>query len=196
LEEIMRRSTFIVALALLTSTLWMGPAAAQNNPTPVVVNGKTLSPDEILLIVAVTYQQPAPGRYWYDGVAGLWGLEGQGTAGAMPAGLTLGGSLQSNASRGTSGVYVNGRQLTHDEVAYLSQLGPVNAGRYWLTADGTYGVEGGFALGNLYAAAPAAGGGGAGGGGWLDRGDNTGVSGGGDSSGYYFMGDGWSVSSF
>jgi hypothetical protein len=50
-----------------------------------------------------------------------------------------------------TGVFVNGRQLSPYEVAELRQIfGYVVPGSYWMQYDGTYGLVGGPAIGNLY----------------------------------------------
>ena len=88
--------------------------------------------------------------YWYDnrsGAAGFW--KGPAVAG-LPAGLGLGGPMPANCSGGTTGVFVNGRELHQVDVAGLSQLGPVYRGRYWVDANGTFGLENGPAHGNLF----------------------------------------------
>ena len=88
---------------------------------------------------------------WYDAMSGAWGHEGQPIAGQMMAGLRLGGPLAANASRGTSGVYINGRQITVGEKGYIELLcqTPVSPGRYWIAANGIGGYEGGPAIFNL-----------------------------------------------
>jgi hypothetical protein len=93
----------------------------------------------------------APGRYWYDPLSGAYGREGEPIAGQMMAGLSLGGPLADNASRGTSRVFINGRQLTAGEKLYLERLcqTPVAPGRYWIMANGVGGYEGGPAFFNL-----------------------------------------------
>jgi hypothetical protein len=104
----------------------------------VIVNGQPLDQE-----IVQAYQIPA-GRYWYDVVAGFWGMEGEPIAGQIQPGLQLGGWLRPDASNGTSGVFVNGRQLTSTEVQYLEQrFGQVMPGRYWLNAQLVGGVEGG-----------------------------------------------------
>lgn len=189
----MRRS--ILTMVVLAATLWVSAAGAQQAAQQVVVNRQALGAEEIRLLTAVTGVVPSAGRYWYDGTSGLWGLEGQGTAGVLPPDLPVGGSLRADASNGSTGVFINGRQLTYEEVLYLSQIGPVYPMRYWLLADGTYGIEGMGAIGNLVAAAQAANGGQGGGGGWHSG--ATGASGGSSASGSYIMfDDGSSVSSF
>jgi hypothetical protein len=48
------------------------------------------------------------------------------------------GPLRADGSRGTSGVFINGRQLTLGEKSYLEQTcrTPAAAGRYWVNAQG------------------------------------------------------------
>jgi hypothetical protein len=69
----------------------------------------------------------------------------------MLPGLALGGPLAADASRGTSGVFINGRQLSVGEKLYLERLcqTPVVPGRYWIMANGVGGYEGGPAYFNL-----------------------------------------------
>ena len=79
------------------------------------------------------------------------GRKGGAIAGQMMPGLRLGGPLQADASRGTSGVFINGRQLTLGEKSYLEQAcqTPVRAARYWVNAYGIGGFEGGPPTFNL-----------------------------------------------
>jgi hypothetical protein len=111
----------------------------------VFINGVAMSPAD-----AQAARIPA-GRYWYDRMSGLWGVEGGPTLGVTQAGLNVGGQLQANASNGTSNVFVNGRNLQLGEVAWLQNLlgVPVQVGRYWLDFQGNMGVEGGPPLVNL-----------------------------------------------
>ena len=50
-----------------------------------------------------------PGRSWYDSRSGLAGYEGQGASTLLPPGLELGGPLPADASRGRTGVFLNGQ---------------------------------------------------------------------------------------
>jgi len=112
--------------------------------TSIIVNGVELS-EELLGQLRQLYPVTIPpGRYWYDAVSGGYGREGEPIAGQMMAGLTLGGPLAANASRGTSGVFINGRQITDGEKAYIERLcqTPVATGRYWVMATGVGGYEG------------------------------------------------------
>lgn len=84
------------------------------------------------------------GRYWYDDISGLWGLEGGPAAGRMDPGLRLGGRLRASASRSDTGVFINGREIHWQELRFLQQcFGQVIPGRYWLNAQGIGGFDGG-----------------------------------------------------
>jgi hypothetical protein len=116
----------------------------------ILVNGVPLN-----TAIVHTLQQlglrPLPGSYWYDSRSGAAGLLGQGTSGFLPAGLPLGGPLMADASNGTSGLFVNGRQLTTAEEAFLEAVvgSPITPGNYFLDANGNAGMEGGPVLVNL-----------------------------------------------
>lgn len=117
----------------------------------VLVNGSELKPETLRALQQAYPVAIAAGRYWYDPLFGAWGLEGQPIAGQMMAGLVLGGPLKADAYKGTSGVFLNGRQLTGGEKAYLEVLcqTPVLPARYWVAANGMGGYEGGPASFNL-----------------------------------------------
>jgi hypothetical protein len=92
-----------------------------------------------------------PGRYWYDNVSGVWGLEGGPGAGQIDAGLLLGGPLKRDASKGKTGVIVNGRELHSLDVAALQRCLVVVPGSYWVLSNGIGGPEGEPAQFNLAA---------------------------------------------
>jgi hypothetical protein len=123
--------------------------------TKVIINGITIPKDKITSLEH-TYGVPIqPGRYWYDKISGLWGVEGGPLMGQILPDLDLGGPLKVKASNGNTGVFINGRELPMQEVMFLQQLGPVLPGRYWLNARGIGGFEGGppqFDLGAAIAA--------------------------------------------
>jgi hypothetical protein len=100
------------------------------------------------------------GAYWYDPRTGASGRWGGPTLAFLPPGLTLGGPLPADASGGgqgtLTGVFINGRELHPVDVVGLQQLiGQVWPGRWWVDAQGNYGLEGGPALGNLMLLAQA-----------------------------------------
>jgi len=116
----------------------------------VIINGVRLT-DSDLLLIEQTYQIYIPDAdYWYDPVLGAWGGRGGPTMGFIPPGLNLGGPLQADASGGGTYVFVNGRELDPYDLMLLQQLtGPIVPGRYFITAQGYAGYEGGPALWNL-----------------------------------------------
>ncbi len=124
----------------------------------VVVNGRELNQADIEGFIQVYGAAPVPGRYWYDASSGLFGSEGQPPAGFMYAGHDL-GALNEGASAGQQSLWLNGRQMTGQEVLYLGQLLNIapQPGRYWFDSTGNLGVEGSpYALVNLFAVARSA----------------------------------------
>lgn len=126
-------------------------AHAADEGTGIFVNGQALTGETVRTLQQVYPVAIAPGRYWYDPVSGAYGREGEPIAGQMIAGLALGGPIRADASRGTSGVYINGRHITVGEKTYLEQLcrTPVAPARYWILFNGLGGYEGGPAIFNL-----------------------------------------------
>lgn len=144
----MRLTHFPLSLALLVVAL---PAMAQERH--VVVNRVTI-PDQDLRAYEQQWKTRIPdGSYWYDAVSGAWGMEGGPTSGWVMAGLKLGGPLRSDASRGNTGVFINGRELPWPDVQGLMQIVQVQRGRWWVDARGNFGPEGGPVWGNLVAIA-------------------------------------------
>jgi hypothetical protein len=66
--------------------------------------------------------------------------------------MNLGGPLKEDASRGDTGVFINGRQLPWPDVQGLQAMGvPVERGRWWVDSQGNYAAEGEMtARGNLF----------------------------------------------
>ena len=128
------------------------PASAQG--TAIVINGRELTAGQTQAILALYRYVPPPGRYWYDTFSGAWGAEGRGTSGFIFPGHTL-GPLSPDASRGNTGVFINGRELNLAEaLAIQNAFGAVYRGRWWLDGrTGYWGAEGNPSpLGNLHAA--------------------------------------------
>ena len=139
--------------ALLIIMLGLAPGEAPAQDSGILVNGQALTLEEI---ASYGVGLP-PGRYWYDGVSGLWGVEGGPSMDQTAAGLPLGGPLQPDASMSDTGVFINGREIHSDEVAALLRMfGEVPPGRYWLGADLIGGLEGETASFDLNAAGAAA----------------------------------------
>lgn len=116
----------------------------------VIVNAVPLAEHELRRIDRILGTTPRPGRYWYDKVSGAWGLEGGPMLGVFYPGLVLGGPLRADASRGRTGVFVNGRELHQRDVDALSRFVQVLRGRWWVDAFGNFGPEGGPLWGNLW----------------------------------------------
>ncbi len=123
----------------------------------VVINGYYLTDQDLQAFHQIYGGFPAMGRYWYDATSGLYGGEGFPPSGFMYAGHDF-GPLSADASAGDQPLWMNGRQLTYQEVSYLSALLgiPAQGGRYWFDAQGNLGQEGSpYPLVNLYAAGSA-----------------------------------------
>jgi hypothetical protein len=164
----------------------------QQAASGVVINRRELSYGEVAQLMRIIGQQIVQGRYWYDPYCGAWGVEGGPTAGFTVAGIDMGAALPANASAGSTGVFVNGRELHPLDVAALQSIfGVVYQGRYWLDAQGNVGVEGGAFLFNLVAASGRSGSGLQGAGeSWSHYNGYTGAGVGGDSSGFSYFIDG------
>lgn len=121
-------------------------------PRSVIINGQPLSDQEIRTLEQMYRVRLQPGDFWYDRITGAWGVRGGRTAGFILPGLNLGGPMPEDASAGNTGVFINGRQLPLQDVVLLQQIVPmVLPGRYWLDAQGNFGLEGGPPLGNIWA---------------------------------------------
>ena len=118
----------------------------------VVVNGVGLDDSTLGTLESQLGWAVADGAYWYDPVLGAVGYDGQPTAGFLPAGLPIGGPLAPDASAGTTGVFVNGRELPADDLAALEELfaTAIPPDDYFLDAEGYYGYEGQAPLGNVF----------------------------------------------
>jgi hypothetical protein len=165
------------------------PKANPAQVRKVVINGLRLSDEAVQQLEQAGGVHIQDASYWYDAACGAWGLEGGPCSGFIPAGLQLGGPLRADASRGNTGVVINGRELHQFDVVALQRICPVLPGRYWVNAQGNFGFEGGPMLGNLMVLAQmAVGAGAASGGAWTTESRFGTV--GGDGSGFVFFNDG------
>ncbi|MFH1786006.1 MAG: hypothetical protein ABH842_06270 [Candidatus Micrarchaeota archaeon] len=106
----------------------------------VVVNGKTLSLEEIQELVnyyGIFYE----GRFWYDPISGLAGREGYPAEFRLYPGHTFLGEIDQDASNGDTGVIVNDRELTEVEIQYLESVLQMQRqpGYYYLDSQGNFG---------------------------------------------------------
>src|SRR5262245_56942041 len=99
------------------------------------VNRSRLDDDALRALGEHLRTRMRDGDYWYDRVCGAWGMAGGPTMGLTLAGLDVGGPLPANASNGTTGIFINGRELHVMDVLGLQRItGMVLPGRYWVDA--------------------------------------------------------------
>ncbi|MCE9594323.1 MAG: hypothetical protein K8S98_09015 [Planctomycetes bacterium] len=139
------------------------PTSAPTENRSVAINGRELDADDLAGFTAAYGTTLPAGAYWYDTRSGAIGVVGESVGGFLRPGHDL-GSIDPAASRGDTGVFVNGRELPIVEWTWVSNVVgfAVAPGRYWIDHRGNYGYEGReFALGNLAAsgASNSAGGG-------------------------------------
>lgn len=132
----------------LVCTMIAAPLTAQERQ--VVVNQVRLSERDVTRLERRWNVTVREGQYWYDRVSGAWGMDGGPTSGWIMPGLDLGGPLRADASRGQTGVFINGRELHLNDVTALSQLLQVQRGRWWVDGQGNFGAVQGPVLGNLW----------------------------------------------
>lgn len=126
------------------------PEALLQPHRAVCCNGKILDPNQLRTLDMALGGTVPDGSYWYDARWGAFGRVGEGRERALPAGLDLGGPLPANASLGTTGVFINGRQLGFVEISRTPGIPYLPRHRYWVNANGDFGIEGAAAiLGNL-----------------------------------------------
>lgn len=129
----------------------------EENTRQVFINRTRLSDAKVKSLEQKFRVRIPDGAYWYDRVSGAWGVEGGPAAGFILPDLNLGGPLRADASRGKTGVFVNGRELHALDVRALLRITPVYKGRFWVDSKGNGGYEGGEAFFNLIQLAREAG---------------------------------------
>jgi hypothetical protein len=132
-------------MILFTAALASLPSMSQTAGLPqVLVNGRLLNSQQLQALRATTGVAPQSGCFWYDSRSGLFGFCEHETAGVLPPGLNQLGMAAQNASRGDTGVYLNGRELNRIEKAFFERLfGPIPPSRWWLDGrTGDLGREG------------------------------------------------------
>ncbi|MEZ4334038.1 MAG: hypothetical protein R3F35_19985 [Myxococcota bacterium] len=162
------------------------PSGAARGGRAVYVNGRAVPDTQLAELERRHGLAIVDGRYWYDAASGAAGPEGGPTLAFVAPGLVLGGPLAADASRGRTGVFVNGRELPERDLVGLTALvGAIEPGRYFIDALGNAGLEGQPPTLNLLALAQAARAGG-GGDGWYSQGAQAGGNASGGSG--YVMG--------
>jgi hypothetical protein len=121
----------------------------------VIINGVALSNEQMAEIEKAYGVRPKAGSYWYDAKSGLYGVVGYPAYGTMLPNHRF-GPMKSDVSKGTTGVFINGRELPALEYAVWSYMvgSWIQPGKYWLDHQGNAGYEGNpMAVINLYVAA-------------------------------------------
>ncbi|KAK2650110.1 hypothetical protein Ddye_017599 [Dipteronia dyeriana] len=89
----------------------------------VSVNGHSL-PDRLVKKAEKSAGPIHPGQYWYDFRAGFWGVMGGPCLGIIPPFIEeLNYPMPENCAGGTTGVFVNGRELHQKDLDLLSSRG-------------------------------------------------------------------------
>ena len=133
-------------------------AVAQSDKLQTIINGIPLTEQQKAEFRRMYGVAPLAGNFWYDARSGLWGVKGREAFGILRPGHNF-GALAQTASAGTTGVFINGRQINMAEALYIRNLlGSVVPGKWWLDgATGYFGLEGSaIPAGNLFAVARAA----------------------------------------
>ncbi|KAL9234530.1 hypothetical protein vseg_009391 [Gypsophila vaccaria] len=95
----------------------------ENTKKNVMVNGH-LIPDKLLKKAEKLAGPVYPGQYWYDYRAGFWGVVGGPCLGIIPSSIEeFNYPMPENCAAGTTGVFVNGRELHQKDLELLSSRG-------------------------------------------------------------------------
>nr|KJB09683.1 hypothetical protein B456_001G156300 [Gossypium raimondii] len=99
----------------------------------VSVNGHPL-PECVVKKAERTAGRIQPGQYWYDFRAGFWGVLGGPCLGIIPPQIEeFNYPMPENCAGGSSGVFVNGRELHQKDLELLANRGlPTDRDRYYI----------------------------------------------------------------
>jgi hypothetical protein len=114
----------------------------QQEGTGVFINEKEAPPEQLAQLKQLYGMAPPKGRYWYDSRSGLYGMWGFEAAGYIRPGHDF-GIVPAQASRGNTGVFINGREINLTEALFVQSIfGAVYQGRWWLDGHtGNVGLE-------------------------------------------------------
>ena len=113
---------FTLCIAFFLSTFVGSYVYGDQDKQTVFVNQTRLNEKEIKTLEALYNVRLQSGYFWYDVISGLWGFEGGPTMGQIFPGLKLGGALRADASKGNTGVFINGREIHELELLYLQKV--------------------------------------------------------------------------
>lgn len=140
----MLRKAFTCALLAASSAICLLAQAEITGAGQTIINGHPLTEEQKIAFQRISGTPPLSGNFWYDARSGMWGYWGHEVSGVLPPGLDL-GPLPSDASNGSTLVYINGRQLNVAELILFERLlgGPIQPCRAWLDGrTGNFGLEG------------------------------------------------------
>lgn len=149
------KSLFRVCISLILAILVCPGILNAQSTEKVIINGNELTSEQLVQLEQRYSVKALPGNYWYDSKSGLYGMVGQAAFGFMYADHNF-GKLDRHASKGNTGVIINGRELPQAEYVVWSQvLGYwIQLGSYWFDSNGNAGYEGNpNPVVNLYSAA-------------------------------------------
>ena len=132
----------IVGLFLAVSSGFTSTSLAQSG-TGVFINQREIDMQQVAALRVVYGMAPPPGQYWYDSRSGLYGYWGYEAAGYIRPGHNF-GPVSPRASRGNTGIYLNGREINITEALFFKRLfSVVYQGHFWLDGfTGNLGFEG------------------------------------------------------
>lgn len=145
----------LFSMILTTYCLTAAPAMVKSQTATITINDYQLTKEDIQQIKNLYGVTPIAGHYWYDQYSGAYGVKGGPALGVMYPGHAF-GTISPDASKGTSGVFVNNRQLQKQEALSVARLFGYSSyvpGYYWLAANGDIGMIGNpLPIGNIYRA--------------------------------------------
>ncbi|BBM99308.1 hypothetical protein MPTK1_1g20340 [Marchantia polymorpha subsp. ruderalis] len=98
-------------------------ASANHSRSRVTVNGEAI-PEHVIKKAEEQAGHISPGNYWYDALAGFWGVAGGQCEGIIPAQIEeFQHPMSRNCAGGTTNILVNGRELHSRDLEILARRG-------------------------------------------------------------------------